>query len=129
MTTHFYRVGSPICIVCGHDKRTDIEGTLHSMEFCKPNKPSEAAARLHSCNITDTERNNGLLCRSMDCYKCKEVRMRIMACKVKFDEDVGILDSDKAEEYCGKERPIRKVLCQLKHPHAGSHRAIIYWED
>ena len=35
----------------------------------------------------------------------------------------------KAKDFCGKERPLRKVLCQLKKGHKGSHRAIIYWED
>jgi hypothetical protein len=33
-----------------------------------------------------------------------------------------------AELYCGNERPPRKVFCQLKKGHKGSHRAVIYWE-
>jgi hypothetical protein len=35
----------------------------------------------------------------------------------------------RAENYCGNERPARKVLCQLKKGHKDSHRAIIFWED
>lgn len=35
---------------------------------------------------------------------------------------------EKAENYCGNERPTRKTLCQLKKGHKGSHRAIIFWE-
>jgi hypothetical protein len=34
----------------------------------------------------------------------------------------------KAEDYCGNERPPRKVLCQLPRGHKGSHRAVIFWE-
>jgi hypothetical protein len=34
----------------------------------------------------------------------------------------------KAEDYCGAERPLRKVLCQLPKGHKGSHRAVIFWE-
>jgi len=30
---------------------------------------------------------------------------------------------------CGNERPDRKVICQLKRGHKGSHRAVVYWED
>ena len=30
---------------------------------------------------------------------------------------------------CGNERPDRKVICQLKNGHKGSHRAVVYWED
>ena len=36
---------------------------------------------------------------------------------------------EKAEDYCGVERPARKTLCQLKKGHKGSHRAVIFWED
>jgi len=35
----------------------------------------------------------------------------------------------KAKDFCGKERPPRKVLCQLRKGHKGSHRAVVYWED
>lgn len=35
----------------------------------------------------------------------------------------------KAEDFCGKERPPRKVMCQLPKGHEGSHRAVVYWED
>ena len=34
-----------------------------------------------------------------------------------------------AEYFCGKERPPRKVMCQLEKGHKGSHRAVIFWED
>jgi hypothetical protein len=34
-----------------------------------------------------------------------------------------------SEAMCGSERPARKVFCQLKKGHVGSHRAIIFWED
>jgi len=37
-------------------------------------------------------------------------------------------NKEKAESYCGNERPPRKVLCQLKKGHKGSHRAVIFWE-
>jgi hypothetical protein len=37
-------------------------------------------------------------------------------------------DKTKAEDYCGNKRPKRKVLCQLKKGHKGSHRAIIFWD-
>jgi hypothetical protein len=37
-------------------------------------------------------------------------------------------DKIKAENYCGHKRPPRKVLCQLKKGHKGSHRAVIFWE-
>jgi len=36
--------------------------------------------------------------------------------------------SNTAEDYCGNERPARKILCQLKKGHKGSHRAVIFWE-
>lgn len=32
-------------------------------------------------------------------------------------------------EFCGVERPPRKVFCQLPKGHSGSHRALIFWED
>lgn len=38
------------------------------------------------------------------------------------------MNKTKAEDYCGKERPTRKTLCQLKKGHKGSCRAIIFWE-
>ena len=31
--------------------------------------------------------------------------------------------------FCGKQRPARKVLCQLPIGHKESHSAVIYWED
>lgn len=34
-----------------------------------------------------------------------------------------------AENCCANERPPRKVICQLKKGHEGSHRAVIFWED
>ena len=34
-----------------------------------------------------------------------------------------------AENACGYERPLRKVLCQLHKGHKGSHCAVIFWED
>jgi len=49
--------------------------------------------------------------------------------KIKLKEMLDELSEPKAEEYCGKERPARKTLCQLKKGHKGSHRAIIFWED
>jgi len=33
------------------------------------------------------------------------------------------------EGFCGKQRPPRKVFCQLPIGHKGSHSAVIYWED
>ena len=35
----------------------------------------------------------------------------------------------KAIDYCGIERPPRKVFCQLPKGHVGSHRAVVFWED
>jgi len=32
------------------------------------------------------------------------------------------------EDYCRNERPSRKVFCQLKKGHNGSHSAVILWE-
>lgn len=114
MTTHFYKIGSPLCVVCGHDRRTDIEGTLTSMEFCTPiNKnPIDMGDHFNCgvCGCSWTTRLAAELCdHGVEIHKKK--------------------NNDKAEDYCGHERPARKVLCQLKHPHKGSHRAIIYWED
>lgn len=37
--------------------------------------------------------------------------------------------NSKADKYCGNKRPARKVMCQLKKGHKGSHRAVIFWED
>jgi hypothetical protein len=37
-------------------------------------------------------------------------------------------DYGNAEIYCGNERPVRKVFCQLKKGHNDSHRAVIFWE-
>ena len=31
-------------------------------------------------------------------------------------------------DICGHERPKRKVLCQLKKGHKGSHSAVVFWE-
>lgn len=36
---------------------------------------------------------------------------------------------NKAEDFCGNERPARKVFCQLPKGHEGSCRAVIFWED
>ena len=38
------------------------------------------------------------------------------------------LYSDDVSDYCGDLRPARKVFCQDKKGHEGSHKAIIYWE-
>ena len=50
-----------------------------------------------------------------------------------FERMFGLLD--EADEIvrtlmgCGNERPDRKVICQLKNGHKGSHRTVVYWED
>jgi hypothetical protein len=36
--------------------------------------------------------------------------------------------ADNPSNYCGHERPARKVFCQLKDKHKGSHASIIFWE-
>jgi hypothetical protein len=39
-----------------------------------------------------------------------------------------VMSKNGAEHYCGNKRPARKVFCQLKKGHTGSHRAVIFWE-
>lgn len=34
----------------------------------------------------------------------------------------------KVKDCCANERPPRKIFCQLKKGHKGSHRAIVFWE-
>jgi hypothetical protein len=45
------------------------------------------------------------------------------------DKHLSSIKADDVSDYCGHERPLRKVLCQMKNKHKGSHRAIVYWED
>jgi uncharacterized protein with PIN domain len=35
----------------------------------------------------------------------------------------------RPEGYCASKRPPREVFCQMRKGHAGSHRAVIFWED
>lgn len=43
------------------------------------------------------------------------------------DEKLGLKIAE-AKDYCGNERPARKVFCQLKKGHKESCRALIFWE-
>lgn len=113
--THIYKLGSPYCTVCGQMKQPYDYA-------CQPPQPIP---------IPDN--------KEFHHYNCG-----ICGCSHKGYEGAkncdhggkgfiligrGIHVEDNAADYCGNERPPRKVFCQLKHPHVGSHRAIIYWED
>lgn len=129
MTTHFYKLGSPFCVVCGHDKRTDIEGTLTSMEFCKPDDGIKEAVQ-HEREIMKAKVLAAIdKVKHIDCNLGSFWDTSLRNELGLFEDKKGLHVEDNAADYCGHERPARKVFCQLKHPHKGSHRAIIYWED
>lgn len=54
--------------------------------------------------------------------------------KMMFADKIGLQPCKKfqsqtpPEYYCLNERPPRKVFCQLKKGHKGSHSAVILWE-
>jgi hypothetical protein len=37
-------------------------------------------------------------------------------------------EDELVDDFCGDERPPRRVFCQLKKGHKGSHRAVLFWE-
>jgi hypothetical protein len=62
------------------------------------------------------------------CMRCMS-KMGIIQRQINLiQEGKKIVSQNKAEDYCGNERPARKTLCQLKKGHKESHRAVIFWE-
>lgn len=41
---------------------------------------------------------------------------------------IGYIAGLAGKDFCGDERPARKVFCQMKKGHKGSHSAVIFWE-
>lgn len=95
-----------------------------------------------TCNLSDDDRANGTLCRSMNCDLCKASRLKIRRAQAwdaltirmgsapteTLEQWVEIIDSVSKGGVCGVERPVRKTLCQLPEGHGGSHMATVFWE-
>ncbi|MGR3175081.1 MAG: hypothetical protein ACUZ8N_10835 [Candidatus Scalindua sp.] len=67
-------------------------------------------------------------CIIKDC-DCKQfIPSEIDNLAISYGKEKTYLDKGK-KIGCGKERPVRKTLCQLFEGHKGSCQAVIYWED